>query len=221
MKSLLFAVIVFMAIPTQTNAQTAAFTLNQLWCNRTTEQGQDEVYFIVFYRYNFIGGISGQYTTQQYNINDGNQPRSIGSFNLFQRPLYPGQSVDITVMVMEADGGGSAQIINRAQTIMEYGVPAACMGFPPSCPYATAIGGVVEFVASLPQKLQGLIQDTDDYIGSINVRLSNNNGYLEVQYYNMNRCTSSYPPNGILTANQSIFVGDGSSYVFTATVVMY
>ncbi len=220
MKTKLIFTALILLISFGLKAQTAVLTLNSLFCNKTTEAGEDEVYFLTNYHYNFQNGASGQFQTGPYNMNDGRQPRQIGSFNVFQGQLLPGMSVDITVFIMEQDGGGSANIISQAQSAMNTAVPLVCGGYPPACPYAQAIGGVVNFAASLPEKLRGLINDTDDFLGSISVRISNNNGYISVQFYGGERCVNYGPapnvPNPSYTAVGNL-IGDGSSYNFGFT----
>lgn len=208
-------------MPFSVNAQRVVFYLNQLVCNKTTEEAQDEIYFIVAYRYNINNGNIGEYRLGTWDINDGKQPRTIGGINLFDGVIYPNTSVDFTVFIMEQDGGGASQIISKANEVLTVVKPIACNAFPPSCPFANAISGVVSFVNSLPDALKNIIKDTDDYIGSFSVRLSaDNTGFLSGYYYNFNRCTGSGPamnvPNPNLTL-VSTFNGDGSNYVLTAT----
>lgn len=194
------------------SAQLAGLRTNWLWCDKTTEEGEDEIYFITNYRYS--NGISNQAMLGDWNMNDGNQPRQIGNFWLWQGQLPEGTSVDITVFVMERDGGGSQQILGQARTVMNTLTPVACEAFPPSCPYAAAITGVVNFCASLPSFLQ--IQDTDDYIGSFTIRLSCFNHTLYTQGYNADRAVDfhGYPQNdyNLRSIYDGRFTGDGSNY---------
>ena len=220
LKSVLISLSLLM-LASAASAQHVVLYLNSLWCDKTTEAGEDEVYFVTIFKYNIQNGNHGQYTQGPWNINDGKQPRSIGGINLFDGVVYPNTSVDITILIMEQDGGGSAQVIDRANQILQVAAPVACEAFPPSCPYASAIAGIVQFAASLPDFLKGIIQDTDDYIGSVTVRLSADaTGMLSAYYYGYDRCYFSGPAQGVPIPNLTLvaaFNGDGSAYTLNTT----
>jgi hypothetical protein len=121
-KAILFMILVTTSI-TGIAQQRAIFTMDNIWCNKTTEAGEDEVYLLVNYQYR--DGRNGTYripNRSHWDLNDDNNPRQVSRVDLFSDFLNFGESVDLNVFIMEEDCGGnngqgniivSPQILNQ------------------------------------------------------------------------------------------------------------
>lgn len=191
----------------------AELYMRQLCCDDTVEdQGADEVYILVFGRRTdgatFAARIPGE--KQHWDMNDGNQPTDnpsgdshcITGKSLFSGDLAPGQSWNLSVTVMEEDGGTT----KTAQQVV------GALLIETGDPYAAAAGTIIGGLA----KLGVFITDTDDWPGSIGVRISNNNGSLRTEWRSKERIVDSIPdPDDKGNPNKREFRmnGDGSNYV--------
>lgn len=189
--------------------------MDNLWCNQTTEAGEDEIYLIV--TWHSSGGQYGSFRVPNghWDLNDGNEPRQVSRFDLWSGAINPGETVDISVFILEEDNGSSDQIVAKAQQVMSVLGPAACATVPASCPYAAAISQVIDFISNLPIH----IQDSDDYIGSFSMTVTRGlDGNLYPYYHSVVRCAGFGPWNMVpigINPNWTMgatFVGDGSSY---------
>jgi hypothetical protein len=168
--------------------------LNYLRCEEQTELGHDEIYIIVAAR-SSDGNVTRLRFPQSGTAEFGTDPHNntIGGFPLWDGNLQDGQSVEIVVVVMEEDGGDPSLWLNIAGGILES----------TGNPYAIAAGAITDILATI------FTADTDDYIGSIGVRYSNNSGALHEEYRGIDR-TSPLPIDAIQLN------GDGSRYIISA-----
>jgi hypothetical protein len=197
-----------------TSAQTVRLGMRQICCDKTTEAGADEVYILVYGRRS-----DGQATFEQrlpgpgmhWDMNDGDQPTDNPNGdahcrtnkNLFTGEIPAGQSWDVVVLVMEEDGGTSAQW-QRA---------ASSAAIKSGNPYAIAAGSILAVYTSL---FGAIINDTDDYIGSFAAHITNDCGSIHVDWRPIDRVAHMIPdPNYPGNANRREFRmnGDGSNHV--------
>lgn len=196
------------------NAWAAGFELrmNKLCCDKTTEHGADEVYLLVFGRRSdgatFGARIPGN--NQHWDMNDGNQPTDnprgdshcITNKLLMQGDLAEGQSWDVSVTVMEEDGGTG----KPAQEV------AAALLAESGDPYAASAGTILGILT----RLGFFYTDTDDWMGSFGVRITNKQGQTEVSWNPKERMVHSIPdPEAPSNPRRREFRmnGDGSNYV--------
>jgi hypothetical protein len=183
-----------------------------LQCVKTTERGADEVYMLVFARRTDGATVQlrlpGNYPHSpqgHWDMNDNpdlqrNNPSGdshiIDNKSLFTGELSGGQSWDIVVVVMEEDGGNSAEwqkaIAEAAQSSGN--------------PYAIAAGVILEVYTSL---FGAIVNDTDDYIGSYSLHVANNNGNVSLQWRPIDRI---YDQHDFKNGHEYDMNGDGSNY---------
>jgi len=184
--------------------------LNRLCCDKTTEDGADEIYFIVTGKNTSSGEtFSSRFPGegQHSDMNDGNQPndnKNGDSHCITVRTLHginisPGQSWDVNILIMEEDGG-------TTKTTQQV---AALMLSNSGNGYAEAAGAVLDLLTKAGQ----IIKDTDDYIGSFAMHASSDSsGQVS---------TSFTPSNNSRITIQSVkdhvvefrFGGSGSDYI--------
>ncbi len=188
--------LLFLLLPLFSTAQyNISFHMEQLWCDQTTEAGEDEIYLHVVYR-----GSDGSYLNSifgPWDMNDGNEPRSVDKWVLLRTNLTTGQYGTITVSIMEQDGGDLNQWKKVGDKIL-----ATCNH--PKCLVAQQVSNWVE------QSGFNII-DSDDYIGSFSITF----GYDQYGkfYFNRENLERYYKeePWGS-TGLRLFFSGDGSNY---------
>ena len=194
-------------------SSTVRLKLRTLVCNKTTEAGADEVYVLV------IGNRSdgAKYTARipadaphsaagHWDMNDGNQPtdnpsgdsRRITNKQLFIGDVSPGQRWDVVILIMEEDGGNSKK----------WQEAASAAAIESGNPYAIA-GGVI--LATFTKLFGGIVNDTDDYIGSFAVSIANNGGNVTTDWRAIDRVSSSQGAE----EREFGMNGDGSAYIGT------
>lgn len=153
--------------------------LRQFCCDKTTEQGADEVYFVAT-------GISdkGQEMNvrkpgnfSHWDMNDGDQPNDnpagdshcIMDKSICTVDIENGETWNINMAICEEDGG----------TTHIYQKIASALLMKIGDPFSVTAG---KFLGALTELGVG-IQDTDDWMGMIGIRVKNNNGQLSVEYH--------------------------------------
>lgn len=152
--------------------------LDSLTCNKTTEAGEDEVYFLITTEHNNGKVESARRpcdTAHQenchWNMNDGKEPRRIGPSQL-DMFIEPGRSAVMYVTIMEEDGGLPGDWVQRAgQALQVTGEPDAM-----------AAGKVLSVLGKFASIFK-IGQDTDDLIGSFAVRVTNDKGTLKHEWF--------------------------------------
>jgi hypothetical protein len=146
--------------------------------------------------------------SNHWDMNDGDQPTDnpsgdshcIKNKPLFTGELAPGQAWDVIVSIMEEDGGNTKQ----AQEVL------AALGESSGDPFLMTGGAVV----GLLTKLGVSVNDTDDYIGSWVLHVSNENGNITHQWKGIDRIGHiDRDVNGDHKGHEYRFNGDGSDYV--------
>jgi hypothetical protein len=205
---------IFLAVPSFVMGKTVHLGMRQFCCDKTTEAGADEVYILAYGRRSdgqatFEQRVPGP--SQHWDMNDGDQPTDNPDGDahcrtnktLFTGEIGPGQSWDLTVLVMEEDGGNSAQWQRAAST-------AAIRS---GNPFAVAGGAILAVYTEL---FGGIVNDTDDYIGSFAVHITNDNNNIRVDWKPLDRVDHMIPdPNDGGNPNRREFRmnGDGTNYV--------
>ena len=192
----------------------ARFYLDYLRCDKTTENGEDEIYLL-------LAGVSSLGHTWaarfpdgkgHWDLNDGNSENRTfnGDVIMWERDLEPGEVVTLAISVMEEDGGTSATYTDMlAALLVESGEPDAM--------FAGTILGVLGKYLNF--------KDSDDFIGSFVVRIQDNTvvrgggGWTHtVSWRSVDRVSSHRPipppppPLPYTSAHEFDFNGDGSLY---------
>jgi len=101
-----------------------SISINNLFCIKTTEQGEDEIYFIVTAKTSDGRTFKSRVPKgeKHYSVNDGNDDenrvRFKGGKELLRIPLELDQSAIITVTVMEQDRGDQSKWADLAENIV-------------------------------------------------------------------------------------------------------
>jgi hypothetical protein len=186
--------------------QSIRLRMMSLKCDKTTEAGADEVYLLVYGRRSDGKTFQAKEPGGHWDMNDGDQPwdnpngdsRGITSKQLFVGDLPSGQSWSLGVMILEEDGGTTKDMQQiGAYLLKESGDP-----------YGVTVGTLL----SLLTKLGVWATDTDDYIGSFAVQVSNNNGNITSRWKSIDRVTSSEGDSNSLEYKFRMG-GDGSNYI--------
>lgn len=177
----------------------------RLSCQKTTENGQDEVYILVAGKTSDGREVRNRLPSPSghWDINDGRDPRAFGPVRLVDMPLSPGQSARFVVAIMEEDGGTTQPWQEMAGQILgtiPTGITQALAGF------LNTIGKFLVF------------HDSDDYIGSFEIKIRNENGALNSEWAALERC--NYIPNAEGPDTHGFRLnGDGSGYFGWGNVV--
>ena len=184
--------------------------MNRLCCDKTTEEGADEVYIIIAGKNSNGETFSVRFPGEGKHIdmNDGNQPSDnpngdshcITNRILCSVDILPGQSWDIIVLIMEEDGGTTKTAQEIGAAILDNtGNPAAI---------------VVGEVLGILTELGVYREDTDDYIGSFAMHASNDSdGQVRNSYRPIDRARVTLMAPEATRQVQFRFDGDGSDYV--------
>ena len=158
-------------------AMNVRLNLDSLTCNKTTEAGEDEVYFLVRTDYGKGQGKWVRYPCGNahqenchWNMNDGKEPRRIGPYQL-DINLNKGQSAVMLVHIMEEDGGLPGDWAQKAGEALQM----------IDDPKAQAVGVIAQVLGRIASIFE-LGKDTDDFIGSFAVRVTNDNGSLKYDW---------------------------------------
>jgi hypothetical protein len=207
-----FALACFLALTIPAHGSSLGFRM--LCCDKTTEKGADEVYIVLIGKSNTGRNIVSRLPNANghWNMNDGSQgskPASgydgdahcISDGVLFA-DIRDGETWNFAVMIMEEDGGTTKDYQKFASEILKQ----------VDDPYLKAGGVVLDLLTRL-----GLwATDTDDYIGSFGVQVTNKGGQINVTWRDAERISRSTPdpdaPNDP-KRHEFRFNGDGSNYV--------
>ncbi len=184
--------------------------MNRLCCDKTTEDGADEVYIIVTGKNSNGETFSVRFPgeSQHIDMNDGSQPNDnsdgdshcITNRILCSVDILPGQSWDIVVLIMEEDGGTTKTAQEIGAAILDNtGNPASIV-----------VGEILGVLTAL-----GVYrEDTDDYIGSFAMHASNDSdGQVRNSYRPIDRARVTLMAPEASRQVQFRFDGDGSDYV--------
>lgn len=153
--------------------------LRQFCCDHTTEHGADEVYFIVTGMSNKGQEMNVRKpgTSLHWDMNDGAQPidnpwgdsHCITMRNVCTVDIDDGETWDINIALCEEDGGTTKLYQEIAsELLVEIGDPFAVGA-------GTLLGALTELGVN--------VRDSDDWMGMIGVRVTNNGGRLSVAYH--------------------------------------
>lgn len=198
--------------PIQTNSKSFRLFMRQLCCDKTTEQGADEVYILVMGQKNdgtkyFDRSPAANY---HWDMNDGNQPTDnpsgdshcITGKTLFSGDLADGQTWWLNVVIAEEDGGTSKAYQAAAAALLK-AIPN---------PYTAAAGVVIGAMTALGFN----ITDSDDWMGMYGVKVTNNGGTINVEWTSKEGLVSATPDpddRGNPAKKEFRMNHDGSNYV--------
>jgi hypothetical protein len=135
----------------------------ELWlynhCDRTTEFSEDELYFLV----SVDDGKPEK--NGPFDINDNGSKRKV-TRRIFEKDLAPGEKVKLLVTIMESDGGPPPGLIDAltqgaGQFAKDKGSDGAAFLIP-------ILGGLLKVV----------LDDKDDFLGTLAVTISNEGGRI-------------------------------------------
>jgi hypothetical protein len=183
-------------------------------CKSTTESSPDEIFMVVTWKTTY--GSTGSVTIPQSRVdmNDGDRSNSVINLgDIYGFRLAPGESIDFVVSILEEDRGTPAQYIALGQAILNH------------LPENNTVVAVAQAIISVAEVISRFFDniDTDDWIGSMYFRVTNNARTFSVASEGIYNGNSNH--NGInainrRTGNESLFhfAGDGSFYKVTAQV---
>jgi hypothetical protein len=199
MKQIMLIALLLICGAMQLSAQdyNLSFVMNRLWCDQTTEMGEDEIYLRVIVKTSSGAYLNTRQPSEHWNMNDGNDPRNVDGVTLLRTHLNAGESGTIIVIVCEEDGGGSEQWQQLGETIL-----SAC-----DHPYCIA----AQQISYWTRQLGLTIHDTDDYIGSFSINFGfDNNGKFWWERQNLERYCSEEKWGE--TGTKIRLCGDGADY---------
>lgn len=199
--------------PPPASGDKVQLVMSRLECDKTTEHGADEVYIIV----TGLRSDGTQFFTRwpsdnpnqasgHWDMNDGNQPTDapqgqdshvITNKPMFNGELPPGSTWDLSVIVMEEDGGNSKQI-------QQIGSAALLKS---GNPYSVGAGAILKGLTELGFNI---VSDTDDYIGSFGVSIRDDGSGRSVTWKVMDRAEQK--PSTSESKADFHFNGDHSDY---------
>ena len=169
-------------------------------CNKTTDvisfpslEGHDEPYFIV----SELGG--GESTrTGKFDVNDRGDRRAL-IHNFWEREIADGQTVEVVVTMMEADGGVPSSFWDKFKdpnvTVFKKNT--------------TDLGDVsVSVILPVIDLLRLLTVNDDDLLGVVQVTIKNSGGYISMTTKPVSNAKSEQSIN----ANRFFVDGSGASY---------
>lgn len=175
--------------------------MHYLKCDKTTEEGEDEVYFVVGTKHS-----NGKVSTFRlpsskghWDLNDGSNPNTtIANIAIAEFELAPKEHIDLVFNLHEEDGGMADEYMNQIGTLLES----------TQDPYATAVGGFAKLIAALFD-----FRDTDDWMGSFMVRVNRNEkGQYFASWQPIARIPVIDPAGRGQFYRAVLFSGDGSNY---------
>jgi len=155
----------------------AQMVLRHLGCGKTTEQGHDEIYYVLAgqhgdgTKFSFQGpdAIQGGDADggSAWDMNDSGdaRDRDINAV-LYEGQLAPGQAAKIVLILFERDGTDLGQVVHLASEA------AKSMS---TDPYVTVAAKIADLVAKY------IPSNTDDFIGSFSLQIFNDNGQLRIR----------------------------------------
>ncbi|WP_265595980.1 hypothetical protein [Verrucomicrobium sp. BvORR106] len=193
-------------------------------CDRTTEDGADEIYMLVFCRRGgatFSSRLPRDLPQQElghWDMNDGGQgwksavvPYSGDAHGIndgvlltLDGNLKDGESVEIQVIIMEEDGGNTKKLQEVGSQVLQQ----------TGDPYAVATGVILGALTNLGFNI---LADTDDFIGSFGVKVVGvGGGRIRADWKRGDSVTISQPDpehKNDRNRNEFRFNGSGSNYV--------
>lgn len=205
-----------LTIHSQANAQNikAALVMDELFCAKTTEMSEDEVYLILAGKKSDntlirtrVPGNNGH-----WDLNDnGDKKRRVKNITLWEGELKNGESIDLFVIGMEEDWKPNDAIDKAITDVMSMNIFNA--------KYATGARAFNDdkekdesfwkelakklFEEGLKKAFDGVFKNQDDYLGSVAVRLWNDGGNLRTDYRPIAKCTASNDPAWLKAYPQS------------------
>jgi len=182
----------------------AGLWLRDMICDKTTENGEDEVVCLV-------AGVlpdGSQYKERfpknkdHWDMNDGKEPRKITDqpVQLWRGEIPDGGTAEFVVTFPEIDGGNGAGF---GQALDALGSALVQKGGA-----AAVAGAVVELAGYI---VQG-IDDSDDYLGSVRISLKNEGGTIRADFATHERSTyAGHSDNR--TTQMFRLNGDKSNYI--------
>lgn len=171
--------------------------MTRLWCDQTTEHGEDEIYLKIIAKISNGGSLNNQQPNGHWDMNDGNEPRSVENVTLLRTHMDAGDSGTIIVIICEQDGGGSEKWQKIGEAVLSTCDDPRCIA--------------AQQVSYWSRKLGLTIQDTDDYIGSFTIDFGyNRDGSFWWKQGNLERYCSSKKWGD--TGVEIQLCGDGSNY---------
>ena len=164
-----------------------------LKCDNTTEQVEDEPYYIIGTKHS-KGAVSSYRVpgpSGHWSMNDNGNNQRIENISLAEFNLEEGEYLDILVNLMEEDGGMANDYLNAFATFLSQ------IDTPYTLGAAVLIGGISKLFK---------IQDTDDWLGSFAIRVSKKKGGNSIEFKIINEIL---PESNL---GQVIYRGAGCDY---------
>jgi len=193
--------LIVLTIATVSSA-TASNLVFHLHCDKTTEAGEDEVYYLITSVKSDSSMTAGRLPGPQnhWDMNDGNKKPDVQNVILTDFSLSDGQSMKVVVTFMEEDGGTAFGWLDYAKGVDER-VRKAGVSSP------IPVTSFVDFIKTfLPD-----IRDTDDWIGTFQVDISQDKNGLKADWSAVQRSTYLGQSSGP-KSNGFRFNGDGTNY---------
>lgn len=195
-RSFLLLIVLSLFSQSELFAQTthARLWIETLYCAKTTENGEDEVYVLTSSKKSSEKSATNSRLPgngQHWSTNDSGAKQNLHNIFLWEGDLANGEWVDVYVALMEEDGGTPQDILDKIAI------------------FSDVFKGLAEFLNKFP------IQDTDDFQGSFQVRIKNVNGTLVREWYPIERTEDKgVPPNhtGPFLPHEFWAFGDGANY---------
>lgn len=175
-----------------------------LHCDKTTEAGEDEVYYVVNTLKSDGTGFGSRLPgdTSHWDMNDGNKRPDVQNVIISDFNLLEGQSAKIVFTIMEEDGGSAFGWLDFAKGVDKRARENGITSPVPVAPF-------VDFVKSfIPD-----IGDSDDWIGTFQVDVTKRNGSLVADWSAVQRANFlGYNQQEGRTRGDFRFNGDGTNY---------
>ena len=146
-------------------------------CDNTTEAAHDEL-FVLISGIDQVGNRIGPFTAvAPKEINDNrNKVWFWNNSVLYRGAVSGGSPAYFSIVFLEQDGGNYGLAVELAAAI----ACAVFSGNPEAC--VTTAGSVMDTLESFDQ-VQDLLDDSDDYIGTLNLKVYNNGGNLSWEWF--------------------------------------
>lgn len=172
-------------------------------CDKTTEMGEDEVYYVVTTKKSdgTVNSFRLPGNGSHWDMNDNGKKPDVSVDLLKFDDLKKGESMVVIVAVMEEDGGSVKQWLEFGKKLGEE---------LPTGKLTTKVTGILDIML----KIFPDIQDTDDYIGSFRVDLAyrESDGYTTAEWGAVERSSGLGQCSGP-RSNCFRFDGDGTNYL--------
>jgi hypothetical protein len=186
--------------------------MEKFCCDKTTEAGADEVYMLVVGNRSDGKNFAVRLPDQgHWDMNDDKNGKTdapegdshcLTSKYPFGSQIEPDQTWNLNMLFMEGDGGTTKEIQQIASQVLQR----------IDDPYAAGAGKILSVLTQLGFKFK----DTDDVLGEVGVRITNDRGQIDVEWSAKDRIVHINPApfyRNAMRHKEIRMNGDGSNYV--------